>query len=86
MGAIGSPTALREAGIEIDHPKHDYLAPHGGGRGMGEVLVRTFAYTVAARYLVNSEDMVQERCSRIEAGDLGDEATEGLNDVDSVEY
>ncbi|ERG99069.1 MAG: hypothetical protein J07HQX50_00211 [Haloquadratum sp. J07HQX50] len=26
--------------IDIDHPKHDYLAPHGGRREMGEVLVR----------------------------------------------
>ena len=37
------------AEIDIDHPKHDYLAPHGGRRGMGEVLVRAFGYTVAAR-------------------------------------
>jgi hypothetical protein len=28
------------AGVEVDHPKHEYLAPHGGRRGMGEVLVR----------------------------------------------
>ena len=34
--------------IDVDHPKHDYLAPHGGRRGMGEVLVRAFGYTVAA--------------------------------------
>jgi hypothetical protein len=40
-----------DANIEIDHPKHEYLAPHGGRRGMGEVLVRAFGYTVAARYL-----------------------------------
>jgi len=39
--------------VDIDHPKHDYLAPHGGRRGMGEVLVRAFGYTVAARYLDN---------------------------------
>ena len=25
------------AEIAIDHPKHDYLTPHGGRRGMGEV-------------------------------------------------
>ena len=37
------------ANIDIDHPKHDYLAPHGGRRGMGEALVRAFGYTVAAR-------------------------------------
>jgi integrase len=70
------------AEIDIDHPKHDYLAPHGGRRGMGEVLVRAFGYTVAARYLDNSEEMVRERYSHIEAGELGDVATEALSEVD----
>jgi integrase len=72
------------AEIDIDHPKHDYLAPHGGRRGMGEVLVRAFGYTVAARYLDNSEEMVRERYSHIEAGELGDVATEALNEIDST--
>jgi integrase len=72
-----------EAGVDVDHPKHDYLAPHGGRRGMGEVLVRAFGYTVAARYLDNSEEMVRERYSHIEAGELGDVATEALDEVDS---
>ena len=72
------------AGIDINHPKHDYLAPHGGRRGMGEVLVRAFGYTVAARYLDNSEEMVRERYSHIEAGELGDVATEALSDIDSM--
>ena len=71
-----------DADIDIDHPKHDYLAPHGGRRGMGEVLVRAFGYTVAARYLDNSEEMVRERYSHIEAGELGDVATEALAEVD----
>ena len=70
------------AGIDIDHPKHEYLAPHGGRRGMGEVLVRAFGYTVAARYLDNSEEMVRERYSHIEAGELGDVATEALAEID----
>ncbi|SEO75498.1 hypothetical protein SAMN05216388_101848 [Halorientalis persicus] len=73
-----------EAEIEIDHPKHEYLAPHGGRRGMGEVLVRGFGYTVAARYLDNSEKMVRERYSHIEADELGDIATEAINEMDSV--
>lgn len=55
--------------IDINHPKHDYLAPHGGRRGMGEVLVRAFGYTVAARYLDNSKE-VREPYSHIEAGEL----------------
>jgi hypothetical protein len=70
------------AEIDINHPKHDYLAPHGGRRGMGEVLVRAFGYTIAARYLDNSEEMVRERYSHIAAGELGDVATEALEKVD----
>jgi len=74
------------AEIDIDHTKHDYLAPHGGRRGMGEVLVRAFGYTVAARYLDNSEEMVRERYSHIEAGKLGDVATEALEEVDTFAF
>jgi integrase len=83
-GARSILQRLTEAAeIDIDHPKHDYLAPHGGRRGMGEVLVRAFGYTVAARYLDNSEEIVRERYSHIEAGELGDVATEALNDIDT---
>jgi integrase len=70
------------AEIDIDHPKHDYLAPHGGRRGMGEVLVRAFGYMVAARYLDNSEEIVREQYSHIEAGELGDIATDALDEID----
>jgi len=45
---------------------------------MGEVLVRAFGYTVTARYLDNSEEMVRERYAHIEAGELGDVANEAL--------
>jgi integrase len=72
------------AEIDIEHPKHDYLAPHGGRRGMGEILVRGFGYTVAARYLDNSEKMIRERYSHIEADELGDVATEAINEIDSI--
>jgi len=82
-GARSILQRLSEAAeINTDHPKHDYLAPHGGRRGMGEVLVRAFGYTVAARYLDNSEEMVRERYSHIEAGELGDVATEALEQID----
>lgn len=74
------------ADIDVDHPKHDYLAPHGGRRGMGEVLVRAFGYTVAARYLDNSEEMVRERYSHIEAGELWNLATDALNEIDSAKH
>ena len=49
---------------------------------MGEVLVQAFGYTVAARYLDNSEEMVRERDSHIEAGELGDIAAEALEKID----
>ncbi|MFW5956378.1 MAG: site-specific integrase, partial [Halorhabdus sp.] len=82
-GARSILQRLSEAAeIDIDHPKHDYLAPHGGRRGMGEVLVRAFGYTVAARYLDNSEEMVRERYTHIEAGELGDVATEAIDELD----
>jgi hypothetical protein len=84
-GARSIPKRLTEAAeIDIDHPKHGYLAPHGGRRGMGEVLVGAFGYTAAARYLDNSEEMVRERNSHIEAGELGDVATEALTEIDSL--
>jgi len=70
------------AEIDINHPKHDYLATHGGRREMGEVLVRAFGYTVAARYLDNSEEMVRERYSHIVAGESGDVATEAVEEID----
>jgi len=72
------------AEIDIEHPKHDYLAPHGGRRGMGEILVRGFGYSVAARYLDNSEKMIRERYSHIEADELGELATEAINEIDSI--
>lgn len=50
---------------------------------MGVVLVRAFEYTVAARYLDNSDEMIHERYSHVEAGEIGDVATEGLETVDS---
>jgi hypothetical protein len=50
---------------------------------MGEVLVRAFGYTVAARYLDNSEEMIRERYLHINAGKLGNFASEVLGDVDN---
>jgi hypothetical protein len=49
---------------------------------MGEVLVREFGYATAARYLDNSEQMVRERYSHIEAGEQADIATEALAESD----
>jgi hypothetical protein len=70
-----------DAGIELDD-RHGYLAPHGGRRGMGEVLVCEFGYATAAHYLDNSEQMVREQYSHIEAGEQADMATEALAESD----
>jgi integrase len=81
-GARGALERITEASeVEVDHSRHEYLAPHGGRRGMGEVLVRAFGYTVAARYLDNSEEMVRKRYSHIEAGELGDKAAEAIDEI-----
>lgn len=69
------------AGLEIDD-EHGYLTPHGGRRGMGEVMVREFGYAAAARYLDNSEEMVREAYQHIEAADRADQATEALSRTD----
>jgi integrase len=74
-------TLCAAAGIELDD-KHGYLAPHGGRRGMGEVLVRKYGYAAAARYLDNSEEIVRESYSHIEAGEQADLATAALADSD----
>jgi hypothetical protein len=52
--------------------------------GWGEVFVRVFGYTVAAQYVDNSEEIVRERYSHIEAGELGDVATEALEEIDRI--
>lgn len=51
---------------------------------MGEVLVRAFGYTVAARYLDNSEEMVRKHYSHIEVRELGDVTAEAIEDVESL--
>jgi hypothetical protein len=45
---------------------------------MAEVLVWQFSYATTARYLDNSEQMVRERYSHIEAGEQADMAIEAL--------
>lgn len=71
-----------DAGIEVDHPDHDYLTLHGARRGAGEAMVRSKGYAAAARLLDDTERMVRERYSHIEAGELADEATEAFDRVD----
>ena len=49
-------------------------------------LFGVFEYTVAARYLDNSEEMVRERYSHIMAGELSNVATEALDQIDGSIY
>lgn len=70
-----------EAGIDVDG-EHNYLVLHGGRRGMGEIMVRKYGYTAAARFLDNSEKMVRDHYSHIEAGEKADLATEALEETD----
>lgn len=81
----GARSVLRrrcqEAGIELDGDA-DYLRPHGARRGLGEVMVRQRGFAAAARMLDDSERMVRERYSHIEAGELAKEATDAIESED----
>ena len=69
------------AGIELDD-EHDYLMPHGARRGAGEVLVRTSGHAAAARALDNSEEVVREHYSHIEAGEFANQMTSAFEEAD----
>lgn len=71
-----------EAGIDLAD-ETDYLQPHGARRGIGEVMVRQKGFAAAARMLDDSERMVRERYSHIEAGELAEEATEAIGAEDT---
>ena len=73
------------AGIELDDDD-EYLMPHGARRGAGEVLVRTSGHAAAARALDNSEEVVREHYSHIEAGDLADQMTSAFEEADSKQF
>ena len=70
-----------DADIELGSD-HDYLMPHGARRGAGEVLVRTSGHAAAARALDNSEEVVREHYSHIEAGELADQMTSAFEEAD----
>ena len=71
----------KQAGIELDEDD-EYLMPHGARRGAGEVLVRTSGHAAAARALDNSEEVVREHYSHIEAGELADQMTSAFQEAD----
>jgi hypothetical protein len=70
-----------EAGIGLGDD-HGYLMPHGARRGAGEVLVRTSGHAAAARALDNSEEVVREHYSHVEAGDLAEQMTTAFEEAD----
>lgn len=74
-----------EADVTLDDDKHGYLAPHGARRGVGEVLVRAYGHGEAARVLDNSEQIVREHYSHIEAGELAERVTAAFEDSPSSE-
>jgi hypothetical protein len=65
------------AGIAVDD-SHGYLTLHGARRGAGEQMVRKKGFTAAARFLDDTERMVRERYSHINASELAKDVTEGL--------
>ena len=71
-----------QAGIELDDD--EYLMPHGARRGAGEVLVRTSGHAAAARVLDNSEEVVREHYSHIEAGDLAEQMTDAFEEANVI--
>lgn len=84
MNSSGIRTVL--VGVALDGTRstirNTTISLPTGADGDGEVLVAAFGYTVTARHLDNSEEMVRERYSHVEAGELGDVATEPLDEVD----
>ncbi|NUB93706.1 phage integrase SAM-like domain-containing protein [Haloterrigena sp. SYSU A121-1] len=71
-----------DADLELEG-KHDYLAPHGGRRGAGEVMVRQRGFTAAARLLDNSEEVVRKSYSHIEAKEMAEDAGAAFTEHDT---
>jgi hypothetical protein len=67
---------------EIEVEQGEYLTPHGGRRRTGEVMVRGHGFAAAARLLDDSEKMVRERYSHIDAGEMADVASDVFAEVD----
>lgn len=69
------------AGIEV---AEGYLQPHGGRQGIDEVIIRTRRFAAAARVLDDSEELVRERYSHIEAGESAEELGKVIETVDKA--
>lgn len=66
----------KEANIEVN--AGDYLLPHGARRGIGEMMIRAYDFTTAARYLDNSKEITREHYSHIEAELLAEKASQAI--------
>lgn len=76
--------ALTEAaGVDVDGDRHDYLAPHGGRRGVGRVLVETRSVEHAADQLDNSTRMVEEAYSDVLAEKRSEDVGDAFDEHDS---
>lgn len=84
-GARAAMKRLTEAaGIEVG-PHAEYLQLHGARRGAGEILVREKGYAAAARLLDNTERMVRERYSHIEAGEFAEAVGDAFASQDGAD-
>ncbi|MFC4357913.1 tyrosine-type recombinase/integrase [Halobium salinum] len=70
-----------DADLDLDD-RHGYLAPHGGRRGAGEVMVRQRGFTAAARLLDNSEAVVRKHYSHIDAKEMAEDAGRAFEEHD----
>lgn len=66
-----------EADIEVED-RHGYLTLHGARRHAGERMVRSKGFAAAARLLDDTERMVRQRYSHIEAEEFATDVTEAF--------
>lgn len=69
--------------VAVGDDKHDYLAPHGGRRGVGKVLVEQRGYDRAAEQLDNSVDVVRESYSQYTAAERSQDVGAAFEEHDA---
>lgn len=72
-----------DAEIDVDGDTHDYLAPHGGRRGISETIIRNRSFADAARYIDSTERVVREAYSHIEAGEQASMVDDVIDESDT---
>ncbi|MFC6770099.1 tyrosine-type recombinase/integrase [Halorubrum pallidum] len=71
-----------DAAIDVDGGTHDYLAPHGGRRGISETIIRNRSFADAARFIDSTERVVREAYSHIEAGEQASMVDDVIDETD----